>query len=164
MSLKIFPSSFPFLCCPPEARIDPPQTRKYLPALHLFINSYNSANVQVPCCPLLHSISNSLELCNFLRWGALFLGKQQACGHLGALDKSCGGKGGPGVPNHPWHASRSPHRLEDLLPRPRLLKEVWPFFSPPTGELCTITSCNSLPTTLKTDAVSSISFYQQQMT
>lgn len=46
--------------------------------------------------------------------------------------------------------------------RPWLRKEVRPLFSPQTGELCTITSCSSLPTTLKTDTGFPISLYQGQ--
>lgn len=46
--------------------------------------------------------------------------------------------------------------------RPWLRKEVRPLLSPQTGELCTVTSCSSLPTTLKTDTASPISLYQGQ--
>lgn len=97
MPLKIFPSSFSLFCCSLEARIGPPNTRKYLPELQLCHNSYNSANFQVLCPHLLHSTSNLLKLLRLLQWCALFLGKQQSYGHLGTLDKTWQ----RGCPNQP---------------------------------------------------------------
>lgn len=97
MPLKISSSSFFLFCCSLEARIGPPNTRKYLPELQL---CYNSANFQVVCPHLLHSTSNLLKLLRLLQWRALFLGKQQSYGHLGTLDKTWQW-GWPWGPNQP---------------------------------------------------------------
>lgn len=107
MPLKISPSSFSLFCCSLEARIGPPNTRKYLPELQLCHNSYNSANFQVLCSHLLHSTSNLLKLLRLLQWCALFLGKQQSYGHLGTLDKTWH-EDGPGVPINQTYFKESP--------------------------------------------------------
>lgn len=102
------------LLLPPEGQVH--LSKKTSPEPQPCPNSCNSANLQVLCCHLLHGISTLLKLLTFLQWGALFLGKQQPCGHLCALDKACGSEDGLGVPNHPRHSSRSPHYWEGLLP------------------------------------------------
>lgn len=99
MSLEIFP----LVCCPLEARVGPPQTRKRLRS-----HSPSADSWFLSTRPhLLRSISNLLKLLRRPLWSSLFLGKASMWSP-GGTGQNLWQWAWPWGPNHPGHTSKSP--------------------------------------------------------
>lgn len=115
---KRFPNSFTVSSCPLEATLVSPQTRK----MPLRASAcYTSAKFQGLCSRILCSILNLLRALKLCQWDAVFLVKQQSCGHLGTLAKW---SWDPKSPKKSFKKSSSPGRFASWGVKEKIVNQL----------------------------------------